>query len=191
MHLVPATVIWASATGEWVWACRRFPSCDTYARCHSGTKIPMGALAGPALRRLRRIAHAAFDPLWNDPDGYTRDQAYLAASIDFNRLDLHISQLTTDECRRLPDRIDAIREMLDSIGSPERVAEISEIHIDILEASFNGIHSVGRSTLDGAISLVADLFLAGYINPTGNTYQLTASGQRALSAALTEGTKQC
>lgn len=43
-----------------VWDCRR---CDAYVSCHPDGS-PKGSLANRALRKARRRAHDAFDPLW-------------------------------------------------------------------------------------------------------------------------------
>lgn len=42
------------------WICQ----CGAYTGCHLGTQHAKGRPAGPATREARKIAHAAFDPLW-------------------------------------------------------------------------------------------------------------------------------
>lgn len=64
-------VIYRSADGIYrdnhrsamLYVCSRYPACDAYVRVHNGTTIPVGDLAGPELRRLRRQAHQHFDKL--------------------------------------------------------------------------------------------------------------------------------
>ena len=47
-----------------LYVCSRYPLCNSYVRVHKGTKIPVGELANPELRALRRQAHASFDRLY-------------------------------------------------------------------------------------------------------------------------------
>ena len=47
-----------------LYVCSRYPVCNSYVRAHRGPKIPVGELAGPELRSLRREAHLYFDQLY-------------------------------------------------------------------------------------------------------------------------------
>lgn len=43
------------------------PPCEAYVGTHAMTGEPLGALANAKLRKLRNAAHAAFDPIWQEP----------------------------------------------------------------------------------------------------------------------------
>ena len=47
-----------------LYVCSRYPACNAYVRVHEGTRVPVGELADPKLRSLRRKAHAYFDQLY-------------------------------------------------------------------------------------------------------------------------------
>lgn len=53
--------------------------CDAYVGCHPGSTIALGRLANAELRKAKRAAHEAFDPLWQD-GGLSRRKAYLVLS---------------------------------------------------------------------------------------------------------------
>ena len=46
-----------------LYVCSGYPACNSYVRVHEGTRVPVGELADPKLRSLRRQAHAYFDQL--------------------------------------------------------------------------------------------------------------------------------
>lgn len=74
----------------------------------------MGTLAGPRLRKLRGLAHQAFDPLWQDGGRVIdRAMAYRIASEVMGVNDLHIANLDEAGCWRLIERIGAISFALD------------------------------------------------------------------------------
>ncbi len=47
-----------------LYVCSRYPACNAYVRVHEGTRIPVGELASPELRSLRKKAHTYFDQLF-------------------------------------------------------------------------------------------------------------------------------
>ena len=55
-----------------IYICR---ACDAYVGVHSGSDMPKGTLANAELRYWRRLAHAAFDPLWQSGAFYRRRNA--------------------------------------------------------------------------------------------------------------------
>lgn len=57
---VDSKVIYGKSYGM-VYLCRH---CDAYVGVHKGTDKPLGRLADAELRRWKRNAHDAFDPLW-------------------------------------------------------------------------------------------------------------------------------
>jgi hypothetical protein len=85
-----------------VWRCL---PCDARVGCHDGTDIPLGTLAGPALRSARWRAHAAFDRLWKREHGGTmrRAEAYawLAGQLGVEVEACHIGQFDEAWCERV------------------------------------------------------------------------------------------
>ena len=101
------------------WLCR---PCWLYVGCHapvkhvdakgretwSGGAVPLGTVADEALRALRSRAHGLFDPLWKDGTK-TRAEAYawLAELLDLEPRAAHIAMLSTEQCTRLIDELQA------------------------------------------------------------------------------------
>lgn len=93
-----------------VWVCSGYPACDAYVGCHAGTARPLGRLANADLRGLRRIAHSAIDPFWQndtlrDPtlspeEARETTYAWLAKRLGIHRTDCHIGLFDEDLCRR-------------------------------------------------------------------------------------------
>jgi uncharacterized protein DUF3268 len=79
----------------------RCAPCDAYVGCRPGTDEPLGTPAGPGLRRLRGLAHAAFDPLWLR-GGMSRSEAYLWLSerMGLSLASAHIGMFNEDQCRQ-------------------------------------------------------------------------------------------
>lgn len=75
--------------------------CNAHVGCHDGTEIPLGRLANAELRRMRKLAHDAFDPIWFG-GAETRVGAYdwLAEELKIPREDCHISRFDVALCRR-------------------------------------------------------------------------------------------
>jgi len=132
-------VIWRSFSAEALYICPGYPACDTYVRCHAGSNTPLGTLAGPRLRRLRKEAHEAFDPLWNQPGTlYSRDFAYQAAGRFFGIADFHIGHLDEDGCRDLIARIDDLDEAIGADFTAQRPGPVEPdaITLDVLSELF-------------------------------------------------------
>lgn len=85
--------------GMRLYVCSRYPACNAYVQVHPGTRIPMGSLANPKLRRLRQQAHRAFDRIYLTGI-MTKDQAYawLADLIQGPRSQAHIGYLSEYYC---------------------------------------------------------------------------------------------
>ncbi|MBN8200511.1 zinc-finger-containing protein [Bacillus sp. NTK034] len=47
--------------GTNVYSCK---PCNAYVGTHGRSKTPLGTMANPKLRSLRKCAHSLFDPLW-------------------------------------------------------------------------------------------------------------------------------
>jgi len=86
------------------WRCA---PCGAYCGCHqkhpqfspAGT-TPLGRLANAELRREKRRAHEAFDPLWKSGE-MPRTEAYqwLADQIGVSVVNCHIGMLDVDGCK--------------------------------------------------------------------------------------------
>jgi hypothetical protein len=112
-HLTSTESLWRGFAAEALYLCPGYPGCDTYVRCHAGTNRPLGTLAGPRLRRLRKEAHDVFDPLWNQPGTlFDRDFAYRVAGDVLGIPDFHIGFLDEAGCRAFIARIDEIDEAI-------------------------------------------------------------------------------
>lgn len=100
--LVQSQTIYPHRPDLWnrpMWLC----DCGAYCGCHDGTKHPLGSPAGPATRKARSAAHAAFDPLWQAKmkrDGLSKKKArgagyfWLAEQLELDPEDCHIASMT-------------------------------------------------------------------------------------------------
>lgn len=91
--------------------------CDAYVGTHKagdyifigGKKVisdgtlPLGRLANAELRRAKRLAHDAFDPLWGLSGTMGRKQAYawLARAMDVSKDEAHIGNFDVAQCMRV------------------------------------------------------------------------------------------
>lgn len=101
---------------KWFWMCW---GCDAWVGCHDGTKKALGRLADAALRRWKKAAHAAFDPLWQakiERDGCKKHEArnagyaWLAKQLGIEAKDCHIGMFDVAQCQR-------VVEICEKVGS--------------------------------------------------------------------------
>lgn len=81
--------------------------CNAYVGTHKADNVtPLGTLAKPELRRLRRDAHVLFDRMWKG-GAMSRSQAYrrLEKLMGVGRDEAHISWMDEEECRRLIEQL--------------------------------------------------------------------------------------
>lgn len=85
---------------EKVWCCRE---CDAWVGVHRGTIKPLGRLANAELRRWKKRAHAAFDPMLQGKEKRTRRWAYewLAGEMGLPIEHANISMMDVEECKRV------------------------------------------------------------------------------------------
>lgn len=91
-----------------VYICTRFSDgCKSYVSVHDGTEIPMGRMADPELRQLRKECHKLFDALWRQggsrkQQSNTRRAMYraLARRLDIPRKECHIGFFDNAMARR-------------------------------------------------------------------------------------------
>lgn len=84
-----------------IYLCR---ACDAYVGVHDGTDIPKGSLANAELRYWRRLAHAAFDPMWQSGRFYHRRNAaysWLAEKMELPKESTHIGMFDTLACKKV------------------------------------------------------------------------------------------
>ena len=85
------------------WGCSRYPSCDGTIGCHPDGS-PLGTAANKETRRMRQLAHDAFDNWW-PAARMTRGEAY--EWLEENGPRTHIADMTLDECAELIDMLEA------------------------------------------------------------------------------------
>lgn len=96
--LTDSSVIYGKSYGM-IYLCK---PCDAYAGVHKGTVEALGRLANAELRKLKKQAHAAFDPIWQT-NLMTRSEAYkclsrgLGTPIEYT----HIGMFGEDTCRKV------------------------------------------------------------------------------------------
>ncbi|MFZ1007182.1 MAG: zinc-finger-containing protein [Candidatus Sulfotelmatobacter sp.] len=86
-----------------LWVCQNYPQCDSYVGVHANSPYaaPMGSLANPALRKLRKQAGEAFAELWRS-GRMTRSQASrkLEKIMGHRKYHSHIAGYNEDQCLR-------------------------------------------------------------------------------------------
>lgn len=82
-----------------LYVCAHYPVCNAYVAAHRKTRLPMGTLAGPELRRKRIEAHNAFERLWKN-GLMSRKQAYfwLQAKLGLPEKEAHIGNFSMERC---------------------------------------------------------------------------------------------
>lgn len=76
--------------------------CWAYVGCHARTGEPLGRLANKELRAAKMMAHAAFDPIWQN-DEMTRTEAYawLSKQLNLHARYTHIGMFDVEDCKRV------------------------------------------------------------------------------------------
>jgi hypothetical protein len=98
---VSNSVIYRKEYGAWPFAYRCVSApCDSYVGIHLKTDIPNGTLANKETRAARKLAHAAFDPIF-DVHGVERTAAYAWLSGQMGLADVgacYIGWFGIDQC---------------------------------------------------------------------------------------------
>ncbi len=84
------------------WQCK---PCRAFVGCHKNSDAkPLGRLANVDLRRAKKDAHAAFDPLWKSGQK-TRKEAYgwLSIQLGINKEACHIGMFDIATCHKVVD----------------------------------------------------------------------------------------
>lgn len=74
--------------------------CEARVGCHKNSGKPLGRLANAELRRAKQAAHKAFDPLWKDGP-LKRTEAYKLLAQKFNKEEIHIGELSVEDCAKV------------------------------------------------------------------------------------------
>ena len=139
--LQPGDRVWPGKSLPSLYVCENHPACNTYVRCHSGSDKPLGTLAGERLRRLRKLAHGVFDPIWKDSGNELgRSAAYNAAAAVMGvEGEFHIGNLNEEECEHFIANISFVELAMDAQMHEHlmRGAPPSEMTIEILHSLFH------------------------------------------------------
>lgn len=107
-ELAPSSVVYGPNLPSYgyIYHCQ---SCFAYVGCHKGTTEALGRLANTELREYKKIAHAAFDPLWKHPSfisqGYSKLEArtamymWLSVMMGLDIADTHIGMFDIEQCK--------------------------------------------------------------------------------------------
>ena len=88
--------------GKQFYVCAKYPRCNSYVAAHEHSRLPMGTLASPRLRRMRHETHLAFDRLWQE--GYMSiDEAYrwMQTQLGLPESDAHIGMFSEYRCNEV------------------------------------------------------------------------------------------
>lgn len=111
VSLVDSNVVYGKSYGM-IYLCDNYPKCDAYVGVHSNSKkhAPLGRLANPDLRRLKRQVHGWFDPLWRYKSSKTQDvdvrknaYGWLAKKLGIKAYQCHIGMFDEEICQRAID----------------------------------------------------------------------------------------
>lgn len=93
--LADSSVVYGESYGM-IWHCHE---CGTYVGCHKDTDVPLGTMAGMELRRKRREAHSALDPLWKSGRmERTKVYEWLASRLGMQTEDCHVAKFDESQC---------------------------------------------------------------------------------------------
>lgn len=99
-------VIYGRKYGDWPWAyvCMNQGQCDAYVGMLPFTNIPLGTLATREIREARKLAKAAFNPLWQgDAPRFNRSEAYqwLASQLGIEKETCHVGWFDVAMCQKV------------------------------------------------------------------------------------------
>ena len=89
------------------YACTTRPACPGTHGAHRDGR-PLGTPADFETKQMRKAAHAAFDPLWDPPEGgkpYFKDRGaayrWIQTIMGLDAEKAHIGMFDRDQCRKL------------------------------------------------------------------------------------------
>ena len=108
-ELVDSAEIYNGVSYGMIWLCH---PCDAYVGVHKNSKTfaPLGELAGPRVRRWRKLAHTTFDTLWKRKmarDSCTQAEAraagyrWLSSELELDGVRCHIGKFDVEMCKKV------------------------------------------------------------------------------------------
>lgn len=97
--LVDSKIVYGKSYGN-IFYCE---PCGAWVGVHkSGIRknTPLGRLANAELREWKKLAHAAFDPLWKDGQ-ITRSKAYSRLAQELGVEEIHVGESDVETCMRI------------------------------------------------------------------------------------------
>jgi hypothetical protein len=103
--------------------CYKCTNCDSYVGVHNGTNIPLGRLANRELRKLKKDAHALFDPQWKNGNK-KREHAYrdLAKKLGIPTKECHFGWFDKPMLEKAISILQ-MKTTQDNTASPKRLVE--------------------------------------------------------------------
>ena len=128
MTLRTAEGIYTTNTDSLLYVCAGYPTCDTYARVHAGTVIPMSIPASGELRALRNEAHKHFDKI-HKTGIMKREDAYawLAHVIQAPKAQAHIGYLSEYYCRVVIDESKKVLRNFSEVRSKQQLMRMGGV----------------------------------------------------------------
>jgi len=91
--------------------------CDAYVGVHKGSNRSLGRLANKELREWKKLAHAAFDPLWKKKmsAGFSKHEArskgyvWLSNQMELHIDETHIGMMDVDKCKMVIEICNNVR----------------------------------------------------------------------------------
>lgn len=110
--LKDSSVVYGISYGK-IYVCINYPGCDSYVGVHKKNNKPLGTLAKPYLRELRKECHSKFDTLWKENESYNerskaRKKAYkwLSGTMGLSKKKAHIAMFNEEQCLELLQYLD-------------------------------------------------------------------------------------
>ena len=98
--LVDSSKVYKKSYGN-IWLCE----CGARVGVHKQSNEPLGRLADKELRGFKKLAHAAFDPMWDCRVTGSRKKAYawLANEMGMTKDRCHIGMMDVEQCKWIID----------------------------------------------------------------------------------------
>jgi hypothetical protein len=105
-----------------VYVCAKYPTCDAYVGCETGTDIPLGTLANEELRKYRMEAHKAFDWMWTS-GRVTRTKAYgiMQKVMELTEETAHIGMMDIEQCQQVIEIFGEYKKIVLPFKAPKSV----------------------------------------------------------------------
>lgn len=192
-ELKPGDRVWPGKGQAALYVCENHPVCDTYVRCHAGTETPLGTMAGKRLRRLRKIAHDQFDPIWKDTDNELgRSAAYQAAARVMDvQGEFHIGSLDERGCEVFIEHIHSVELEMDRllVEHAQRGAPPGSVTLEILQVLFHPdrdtfMSEIALGDISGYEREWIDAQRCGLVVQDGPSVRLSPKGRTACLSGL-------